>query len=63
MSLDIPPQYDVDTMRNIMEPFKNRQFLPAIEWLRENAPKEEGLMFRLHRQHIVQLLIDGSCKA
>lgn len=59
MSLDVPPLYDVDTMRSIMEPFKNRQFLPAIEWIKENAPEHDDLLFRLHRQHIVQLLLDG----
>jgi hypothetical protein len=59
MSLEIPAEYDADAIRHVMEPFRSRQFMPAIEWLKRKVPRERDLLFRLHRQHIVQLLSEG----
>lgn len=46
-------------MRSIMEPFRNRDFLPAIQWVEQNASEKRDLLFRLHTEHIFQLLKIG----
>lgn len=53
---DIPSNYDMDLVKQIMEPFRQRNFKPAIDWVEQNAPENEDLLFRLHSQHILQLL-------
>lgn len=46
-------------MRSIMEPFRNCNFLPAIQWVECNASEKRDLLFRLHTEHIFQLLKIG----
>ncbi|KAI6203001.1 hypothetical protein M3Y94_00505800 [Aphelenchoides besseyi] len=59
LKLKVPPKCDINLMRSIMEPFKRCEYMPAIEWVKENANENKSLLFRLHRQHMLQLLIDG----
>ncbi|KAI6178317.1 Protein RMD5-like protein A [Aphelenchoides besseyi] len=58
LKLKVPPKCDINLMRSIMEPFKRCEYMPAIEWVKENANENKSLLFRLHRQHMLQLLID-----
>ncbi|KAI6207641.1 Protein RMD5-like protein A [Aphelenchoides besseyi] len=58
LKLKVPPKCDINLMRSIMEPFKRCEYMPAIEWVKENANENKSLLFQLHRQHMLQLLID-----
>ena len=56
MSMDVPKVYDVELVREVMLPFNQRNYLPAIKWLNANAPDREELIFKLQCQHIIWLL-------
>ena len=56
LHLQTPAKCDVDLMRLIMDAFKRGDYAPALIWVSENAPQNMGLLFRLHRQHMLQLL-------
>lgn len=49
----------MEFMRSIMEPFRKRNFIPSIEWVEKNALKKDDLLFKLHTEHILQLLKTG----
>lgn len=62
LAFDIPQDYDIQLVKDIMEPFRAKNFRPAIEWVEQNRPNKEDLLFRLHSQHIIQLLENGNKK-
>uniref|UniRef100_A0A914C887 Uncharacterized protein n=1 Tax=Acrobeloides nanus TaxID=290746 RepID=A0A914C887_9BILA len=53
------PKYDMELMKKIMEPLRQRDVRPAIDWVKLNAPNQFPLLFKLHRQYIIQLLYEG----
>ncbi|VDN02836.1 unnamed protein product [Thelazia callipaeda] len=59
----LPPsdglECNVDEVRHLMDSFHNKDMLPAIEWLKQNACREEDLIYELQKQHFVKLLEDG----
>jgi len=59
MSLKLPNIGNFDKMKEIMTLFKQYEYLPAIEWVKENAPERRELLFRLQCQHIISLLETG----
>ncbi|CAD5206499.1 unnamed protein product [Bursaphelenchus okinawaensis] len=57
--LEVPKHCDIKLFENVMVPFKERNFLPAIEWIKVNAPYKNDLLFKLHRQVVLNLLEEG----
>nr|CAD2204473.1 unnamed protein product [Meloidogyne enterolobii] len=55
-SLSMPDISNSETLREIMSAFKQFNYLPAIEWLKDCAPEKKDLLFRLQCQHIIRLL-------
>jgi hypothetical protein len=63
MSLRLPEITNFDNLKEIMNSFKQRNYLPAIEWLKENAPERQDLLFQIQCQHIIQLLDTSNAEA
>lgn len=42
-----------------MEPFRQHNYLPAIEWVSNNCQQQENILFRLHSEHIIFLIENG----
>uniref|UniRef100_A0A915E6I4 LisH domain-containing protein n=1 Tax=Ditylenchus dipsaci TaxID=166011 RepID=A0A915E6I4_9BILA len=45
LAFEVPPKYDMQLVKNIMEPFRAKNFLPAINWVEQNAPKKRICYF------------------
>lgn len=56
MSLDVPNIDNFESLKNIMGQFKECNYLPAIDWLKEHSPDRHDLLFRLQCQHVIRLL-------
>lgn len=49
----------MDDIRHLMEAFQKRDITPALQWLKQNASRDEQLIYDLQKQHFVKLLEDG----
>ncbi|CAD5209345.1 unnamed protein product [Bursaphelenchus xylophilus] len=58
--LETPKNCDIKLFENIMRPFREKNYLPAIEWIKRNASHQKDLLFKLHRQVIITLLQSGN---
>lgn len=54
--MEIPNVCNLELIDKIMVPFRNKDYLPAIEWMKENAPDKGDLIFNLQCQHVIRLL-------
>ncbi|VDP16093.1 unnamed protein product [Onchocerca flexuosa] len=52
-------EFNVDDIRHLMEAFQKRDITPALQWLKQNASRDEQLIYDLQKQHFVKLLEDG----
>lgn len=50
----------MDDIRHLMEAFQKRDINPALHWLRQNASRDEQLIYDLQKQHFIKLLEDGT---
>ncbi|VBB33731.1 unnamed protein product [Acanthocheilonema viteae] len=52
-------EFNVDDIRHLMEAFQKRDINPALQWLKQNASRDEQLIYDLQKQHFIKLLEDG----
>lgn len=56
---EVVNEENVRKMREVMESLRAGNYLPAIEWVRAHRAASEDLLFRLHSQYMIQLLLQG----
>lgn len=52
-------EFNVDDVRHLMEAFQKKDITPALQWLKQNASRDEQLIYDLQKQNFVKLLEDG----
>ncbi|KHN71234.1 Protein RMD5 -like protein A [Toxocara canis] len=51
---------DVSGVRHLVDALARKEVGPALEWLQNNAPEEESLIFDLQKQQFIKLLQEGN---
>lgn len=55
-SINLPHINNFEQLEDIMSSFRQNNYLPAIQRVKLYSPHNQGLLFRLQCQHIIQLL-------
>ena len=54
------PSLEDATTRQLIDSFARKEIEPVLEWLRENAPEEEALIFDLQKQQFIKFIQEGN---
>uniref|UniRef100_A0A1I8A411 RING-Gid-type domain-containing protein n=1 Tax=Steinernema glaseri TaxID=37863 RepID=A0A1I8A411_9BILA len=58
---NVQPEHELNAeeVRGVMEAYRDGDFLHAINWIEVKFPKKLDLLFELHQQHVIQMLVAG----